>query len=231
MSALPSLDVLQRAVVAMIRYACGANGRGKDDPVYTEVTEKRDRGAARKGYSSCGDLYMWLMKRFDVEETWVNRTDDDVHGDWESGDNVSDLAWCKLAFTPGKDWAPSPGDCVIVWDNPKGTDAHVMAWIGADEAKPGQHLTGNYGAGGMSAAVWPGANIASKKLEWNGRAWKYGGRTVQRSIRFADAVKLSKGNIDLTGSPGTVEDHEPQVTGEDADAIAGTLGTPDDLKA
>jgi hypothetical protein len=230
MAALPSLDVLQRAAVAMIRYACGANGRGKDDPVYAEVTEKRDdTPAERARYSSCGDLYHWLMKRFDVEERWVNRTDDGVHGDWEMGKNVSDLAWCPLAFTPGRDWVPAPGDCVIVWDNAKGTDAHVMAWLGVNPTKPLEYLTGNYGAGGMSAAVWPGANVASKKLEWNGSRWRYGGRTVQRAVRFADAVKLSKGNIDLTGSPGTAEDLEPQVTGEDADAVAGTLGTPDDL--
>lgn len=223
---LPAIDVLERVGVNLILYAIGAdNGRDKDNPVYAEVTERRDdTPEERKRYSSCADLIHWLLKRFDVEEKWVNRTDDGVNGNWKMAVNVSNLAWCPLAFTPGKDWTPAPCDCVIVWDNVKGTDAHVMAWIGADPEKPGQHLTGNYGAGGMSSAVWPGANCASKKLAWNGRHWTYGGRTVQRSIRFADAVKLSKGKIDLTGSPGTPEDLIPQATGEDADAVAGTLG-------
>jgi hypothetical protein len=225
---LPELHVLQRAAIALIRYACGANGRGKDDPVYTEVTEKRDdTPQERDNYSSCADLWMWLMKRLDVEERWVNRTDDGVNGDWKMGVNVSNLAWCELAFTPDFNWVPAPGDCVIVWDNAKGTDAHVMAWLGANSDKPLEYQTGNYGAGGMSPAVWPGATIASRKLEWNGKVWKYGGRTVRRSIRFADAVALSKGNIDLTGSPGTAEDLIPQVTGEDSDAVAGTLGKAD----
>ncbi len=220
-----SLDVYQTAAVRLIEYACGwSKGRDKDDPVYVEVTEGRDGPGPvqRKTYSSCADLFHWLMKRFDVEELWVNRTDDHVHGDWKVGENVSKLAWCDLAFTPGKDWTPSPGDCLMVWDNTKGTDAHVMVTIGATE-NPFEWRMGNYGAGGMSPAVSPGAKISSKPLKWNGHHWVYGTRTVRRSIRLADALKFSRGGIDLTGSPNTPEDDVAQTTGEELDAIEGKL--------
>jgi hypothetical protein len=219
-----SLDVFQQCAVALIEYACGgAAGRDKDDPVYSEVTEGRDRGANRARYSSCADLYHWLMKRLGVQEKWVNRTDDGLNGPFQVGANVSHLAWCPIAFAPTKDWTPSPGDCVMVWDKPQGADAHVMAWLGPDEAQPGNSLTGNYGAGGMSAAVSPGAKIGSNKLHWNGQAWVYGTRTVRRSIRLADAYQLSTGKIDVTGAPGTIEDLIPQVSGEVADAADGLL--------
>lgn len=225
MSDKPSLDVYERAACNLIEYACGYDaGRTKLDPVYIEVTEGRDGPGPeqRKKYSSCGDLFMWLMKRLDVEETWVNRTDDGVNGNWKPGTNVSDLAWCKLAFTPDSSWKPALGDCVIVWDDPLTRDSHVMAWLGPNEHKPGEFRCGNYGAGGMSAAVSPGAKIVSKPLKWNGKSWVYGTRTVRRSIGLVDAIKLSRGNIDLTGSPRTAEDLIDQATGEDADAIAGT---------
>lgn len=219
-----SFDVFQQSAVALIEYACGgARGRDKDDPVYTEVTEGRDRGADRARYSSCADLYHWLMKRLGVQEKWVNRTDDSLNGPFQVGANVSHLAFCPIAFVPTREWLPSPGDCVMVWDKPQGSDAHVMAWLGLDPAQPGHHRTGNYGAGGMSAAVSPGAKIASNGLHWNGQAWLYGTRTVRRSIRLADAYRLARGKIDLTGAPGTPEDAIPQASGELADAADGLL--------
>ena len=219
-----SLSVFQQCAVALIDYACGgAAGRDKDDPVYTEVSEGRDRGANRVRYSSCADLYHWLMKRLGVQEKWVNRTDDAVNGPFQVGVNVSHLAWSPIAFAPAADWVPDLGDCIMVWDKPDGTDAHVMAWLGPDQANPGRFRTGNYGAGGMSAAASPGAKIASNQLTWNGHAWRYGTRTVRRSIRLADAYRLRKGKIDLTGAPGTLEDLIPQTTGELADAADGLL--------
>src|SRR5678816_1909597 len=124
----PTLDVWQRAAIAMCEWACGYDtGRSKDDPVYREVTENRDGPGPeqRKHYSSCGDLAHWMMRRFGIREAWVNRTDDGMCGPWISGVNVSNLWGSKnpLDVIPNADWVPEPGDVMLLWLT--GNDAHV----------------------------------------------------------------------------------------------------------
>jgi len=99
----------------------GDNGRGESDPIYKAITEGRDFGA---GYSSCGDLCHWLLYRLGVRASWLNR--DEAHG-WQVGKNISRLAWqCKQTRRPTRGDQYEPGDILIHWNDPNGTDAHVF---------------------------------------------------------------------------------------------------------
>jgi len=213
---LPTLttDVWRRAAVALAEHACGYDaGRTKLDPVYVEVTEGRDGPGPeqRRHYSSCGDLAHWLYKRLGIREPWVNRTDDGVNGPWRAGENVSRL-WggaCPFDQVPPADelWLPEPGDVCLIWNT--GNDAHVMVALGLDA--DGKRLrTANYGAGGMSPAVAPGARISSAYVtRQHGRPF-YGARQIQRVLPLAAAVRQISVQPDLRGAA---------LTGEEIDAI------------
>ncbi|HEY3498137.1 MAG TPA: hypothetical protein VGK73_25740 [Polyangiaceae bacterium] len=208
-----TLDVWRTAVVALCEYACGYEaGRSKDDPVYVEVTEERDGPGPqqRASYSSCGDLAHWLYKRLGIRQEWINRTDDDAFGPWKASVNVTRLWGGACPFDevpPAKaDWMPDPGDVVLIWNT--GKDAHVMVALGRE----GSSLrTANYGAGGMSAAVSPGARIASKEVTYrNGKPF-YGEKQIQRYLPLSAAVRHISVAPDLTGA---------RLAGEQLDAIA-----------
>lgn len=199
------------AAVALSEYACGYDkGRSKDDPVYAEVTEGRDVGAWRQHYSSCGDQGHWLLQRLGLREAWLNRAS---LGHYRVGLNVAELGLsCPIAHAPPADtaWRPEPGDICEIWNT--GTDAHVFVCLGTG-SDDGHIRTGNYGAGGMSAAAWPGANIADSPFVRYADGWYVGlahPRKLQRVIRIADAVPLITAQIDLTGA---------QVTGELIEAL------------
>lgn len=99
----------------------GELGRDESDPIYKAITEGRDFGA---GYSSCGDLCHWLLYRLGVRAPWLNR--DEAHG-WKAGKNISRIAWqCREARPPSRGDLYEAGDILATWNDPNGTDAHVM---------------------------------------------------------------------------------------------------------
>ena len=207
-----TMDVWRAAAVALCEYACGYDaGRRKDDPVYLEVTEKRDGPTPelRRHYSSCGDLAHWLYMRLGIREPWLNRTDDNAFRSWKPGANVSNL-WgpaCPFDRVPPDDpsWAPEPGDVVLIWNT--GFDAHVMVSLGRE----GSTLrTANYGAAGMSPLMFPGSLIKTKALTFHGHKPFYDIKQIQRYLPLADAVKHISTAPDLTGAV---------LTGEQLDAI------------
>jgi hypothetical protein len=212
----PDISLWQMAAVALVEYACGTtpHGRDKDDPVYQAVTEGRDVAPFRAKYSSCGDLAHWLLERLGLDEPWVNRRS---LGHYRVGMNVSDLSACPIHSVPhGADWAPRPGDILEIWNAASGSDAHVCVYLGPGST-PGKARIGNYGAGGMNSAAWPGSNISDSALVWTDGVWVLGHRHVQRRIQLADAVRLAKKPADLTGA---------QVTGELLDALLAKWETP-----
>jgi len=198
----PALYLWQDAAVALVEYACGwSAGRSKDDPVYLAVVEHRDVPPWRAHYSSCGDLAHWLLERLGLDEPWVNRAS---LGHYRIGANVASLAGCPIHSLPsGADWQPEPGDILEIWNAATGSDAHVC--VALDGSLPGRLRTGNYGAGGMSAAATPGAKVADSPLVHTPTGWMLGSRHVQRVVRLADAIRLTKKPPDLTGA---------EVTGE-----------------
>jgi len=208
-----TLDVWRSAAVALCEHACGYDaGRAKDDPIYVEVTEGRDGPGPkqREKYSSCGDLAHWLYKRLGIREPFVNRTDDGAHGPWRSGENVSRL-WggaCPFDRVPPADplWVPEPGDVLLIWNT--GFDAHVMVALGLDRA--GKLRTANYGAGGMSPLVSPGARIGANTITRQRTGPFYGARRIQRFLPLAEAVEHITVAPDLRGAA---------LTGEELDAI------------
>lgn len=208
-----TLDVWRAAAAALCEHACGYDrGRGKDDAVYIEVTEGRDGPGPeqRKRYSSCGDLVHWLYKRLGIREPFLNRTDDGANGPWRSGENVSRL-WggaCPFDRVPPADldWLPEPGDVLLIWNT--GFDAHVMVALGAD--RDGKIRTANYGAGGMSSGVSPGARIGSNRITWQRGKPFYGARQIQRYLPLAEAVRHITVTPDLRGA---------SLSGEEVDAI------------
>jgi hypothetical protein len=207
-----TLDVWRYAAVALCVHACGNDvGRAKDDPVYVEVTEGRDGPGPeqRKRYSSCGDLAHWLYKRLGIRAPFVNRTDDGVNGPWRAGENVARL-WggaCPFDVVPPKEpWAPEAGDVLIIWNT--GFDAHVMVSLGVD--RDGKLRTANYGAGGMSPGVSPGARLGASRITWQRGKPFYGARQIQRWLPLGEAVKLITVAPDLRGAA---------LSGEEVDAI------------
>jgi|SRR6478735_2320309 len=205
-----TIDVWRAAAVALCEYACGDGaGRTKDDPVYLEVTERRDGPGpdVRSKYSSCGDLAHWLYKRLGIREAWINRTDDGVFGAWNPGANVA-LLWgdrCPIDQIPPNDpsFMPDAGDVVLIWNT--GFDAHVMVALGRD----GTNLrTANYGAGGMSPLASPGAKVASKPLTFAHGKPFYGTRQIQRYLPLSAAIQRISAPPDLSGAklPGEVID-------------------------
>jgi hypothetical protein len=217
---LAPLHVWQRGAIALCEWAVGYDhGRSKDDPVYKLVTENRDGPGPkdRANYSSCGDLAHFLLERLGVRAPWLNRNDDNSFGAWKAGVNVSNLwgAACPIDTVPGSDWTPEPGDILLLWNT--GYDAHVCVSSGKYES--GRLTTYNYGAGGMSTAISPGARIGVNKLAWNGKNWVYGSKVVQRCLKLRDVLSL------LSAKPLLTEGCS--LSGEDIDAME--LGVkPDD---
>ena len=181
------------AAVALASHACGGKaGRSKDDPVYDAWTEGRDHGAARRSYSSCGDLGHGLLEALGVRAPWLNRKS---LGQYRVGMNLSlfnysapaRYAWFRNPrATLAHNWLPEPGDILIIANSPTGADGHCLVVL--DSSLPGEVTTANYGAGGMSAASYPGAKIAHPALRFDGRSWLVGSRVVRTHVSLADVL-------------------------------------------
>jgi hypothetical protein len=216
--------LLGDAIVALSRYFCGVPGdkipapggmllgRDKIDPIYIDITERRDGpGPERRAkYSSCGDQLHAILERIGVRESWVNRAS---RSNYVVGANIVRLREpacpCARPPLPREAYRPPPGSLCLIWTT--GLDAHALVVLGP--GSDSRHiLTGNYGAGGMSAAISPGSNVADSPIIWDGRNLRVGAsrRILQRVITPASLVPYIKAPIDLSGAA---------VTGELVDAL------------
>jgi hypothetical protein len=170
--------------VELVHYACGyGKGRPEGDPVYDAVTEGRDKGSARRGYSSCADLAHWLYYRLGVRSPWVNRAE---HQGWKRGANVWKLAGeAPHVADPFPSTRFGAGDVGIIWSKPDTTDAHVLVVL--DDQQPRALYVGEYGQ--------PGGHIASRMTGYNQRdRISIGPRVLHRAL-FLDVV-LSRAEAD-----------------------------------
>jgi hypothetical protein len=177
------MDAMRGAIARFVVAACESSpgaGRSKDDDVYARVTQRRDVGAMRRRYSSCGDLGNAVLASCGI--AGANRSPG-----WRVGRNISALAWHPLATIAGTSWQPGAGDVLLIWNLPSTADAHCCVLTETPpDATPHEIAAGNYGAGGMSAAASPGANVSRRWLRRDhaGR-WFYGNKRVQRVITAA----------------------------------------------
>lgn len=214
---MADLALWRIGIVELAAWACGyALGRSKVDPVYVDVTEN-EHGCAREKYSSCADLVHWLAKRCGVQRAWVNRTDDDFGPNWQFAVNVSRIAGVGKVVTGT--FLPEPGDMCISWNRPDTKDAHVWVYLGPNEAKPGEHWSANYGAGGMSKAESPGARLASKPMRVEGSALMYGSRRVQRVLTVPALVAMRVGGAARPDFSGPDSSWTGQWSGDVVDAL------------
>lgn len=211
------VECYRAASVAFDRWVCGgADGRAKTEPVYQIIVEGRDVPATYKTYSSCGDRPHAKLWRFGCEKPFINREErTPLPKDWEWGVNISRLHNLKLGapclsvvsskgerypVAPGASWEPAPGDELLTWTT--GLDAHSLSIVSFDGD---QAETANYGASGMSAAVFPGAQIATHRLEFRGGKWWYGEgarrKQVMRVLRLVDYIEVLTRKANLEGIP------------------------------
>ncbi len=209
------LECYQAACVALDTWACnGTVGRAKTDPVYQMVTEGRDIPSSYTTYSSCADRAHWRLWRLGCRLPFVNREERTPQPkDFHWGVNI---AWLhdvskgspclfatqsnghKFPVAPGADWEPSPGDELLIWNT--GNDAHSCSIVSYDGSRA---QTANYGASGMSAAVFPGAKLGNPPLVFKGGHWWLGeaahAKQVQRVLRLVDIIETLTAKADLSG--------------------------------
>jgi len=119
----------------------------------------------------------------------------------------------KFPVAPKADWEPSPGDELLIWNT--GYDAHSLSIVSYDGARA---QTANYGTSGMSAAVFPGAKLASAPLVFKSGHWWYGegvrAKQVMRVLRLVDIIETLTAKADLSGP-----EHTDSFTGEMRDFV------------
>jgi hypothetical protein len=176
----------QDYVKEMIDWACGPpKGRNENDPIYQEVTEGRDVGAFQKSYSSCGDLANWMLYSMGVRSSYVNR---DENGGWKVGQNINNLAnKCPAAASPTPNQGYSPGDIILVWNKPDGTDAHAIVVV---EQQGNKLVTGEYGQ--------PGGAVKSRTISIKDGQPFLGSRQIQRVLPLDQVIALAQQNGELT---------------------------------
>jgi len=161
-------------VPALLDWACGGEAHRKRGN-YMTVTEDRDW----HGYSSCGDLAHWLLYALGCRQAWINRGEhrsgDLGRPGWDVAVNVSRLAFSaptsvRQSPMPGY-MVTGPGDIIIVWNEAKGTDAHVMV-AAAHQRLPGTLRVGEYGQ--------PGGHIADRTVTARDGHLYCGRRRIQR---------------------------------------------------
>lgn len=172
----------------LCRYGCGydAFGRTENDAVYQAVTEGRDRGAAQRNYSSCGDLAHWMLYRLGLRCQWVNREE---NLGWVGGDlynNITLLQRCpEIVRTPPHDALLACGDVGVVWNT--GYDAHVFVALGP--VSKGRLLVAEYGQ--------PGGKVQERAVTRSGKLMKVGGRTLNRLLPLEAAIEGAESRGEL----------------------------------
>lgn len=231
-------ELLGEAICALSRHFCGVaidarpppgrslEGRDKLDPVYRTVTENRDGPGPiqRASYSSCGDQLHAILERVGVRHPALNRAS---QKQYQVGANITRLQAFPFSHeAQPHEPVPPAGSLCLIWTS--GFDAHALTILG--QGSDEHHvITGNYGAGGMSASTAPGANLSDSPIapqyrpqtqdEINRKAPKVptgylliGGshRRLHTVITPAAIVPYIDAQINLTGAP---------VTGELLDAL------------
>jgi hypothetical protein len=214
----PDVAVWRTAAVALCEYACnGAIGRRKDDPVYVEVTEHRDgpTDVARADYSSCGDLAWWLLYRLGLRKPWMNRA---ANGTYNNGMNVADLTGSPphISAPSGATYTPKPGDILEIWNKPDTSDAHVCVALGP--GAPGKLRIANFGLGGMSSRLTPGAGVSEPDYRPSTAGNYVGARRLRVVLPLERVVPLLTAPPDLSGAA---------LTGDVLDALKATWTPPE----
>lgn len=226
------VECYRAASVAFNKFACGGKqGLPKTSTIYQRIVEKRDVPATYETYSSCADrAHAWLWA-IGCDKPFVNREErSPLPHDWHIGANISMLhnismgSPClhtvstkgeRLASPPGVNWVPEVGDELLIWNHPLGKDAHSLAIVAFDGVVA---QTANYGASGMSAAVFPGAKIGEAPLTLRYGKWIYEApghpRQVQRVLRLVDYIEILGRKANLEGIP-----FDDQYIGEVRDLI------------
>jgi len=212
-------ECYQAASVAYNTHVCGGVvGLPKTHPIYQSVVEGRDVPSSYEDYSSCADrCHDWLW-RLGCRLPFLNREErTPLPKDFKWGVNISNLhdaerlgAPClyvldkegkKLPVPPGKNWEPSIGDELLLWNT--GYDAHSNAIVSFNGALA---VTANYGASGCSKAVFPGAKLSQPTLlQQRGGRWWYGdgihAKQVMRVLRLVDYIETLTAKANLDGIP------------------------------
>lgn len=216
-------EALGQAIVELSYYFCGVPrdahpspggiiaGFDKLAPVYIATTEHRDGPGPeqRKRYSSCGDQLHAIVERLGIREPWVNRAS---MGQYRPGMNIQCLEPFNAKTNPygspasifapaDPSYRPPVGSLCLIWTS--GYDAHAFVCLGYED--PTHMITGNYGAGGMSAATAPGANVAGSNCAWEParHALLIGGshRALHCVLTPAALAQHVTAQINLTGAP------------------------------
>jgi hypothetical protein len=167
------VDARLSHVPALLDWATkGASDKGGN---YMSVVEGRNWPK----YSSCADLAHWLLYRMGCRQEWINRyehrTGDLGEPGWDDQVNVS-----RLAFSPPRSvmqtplpgyMVVEPGDVLIVWNHPKGQDAHVMV-AASSRRLPGTLRVAEYGQ--------PGGHVADKLTSSREGELFLGAKRIQR---------------------------------------------------
>lgn len=170
-------DVLREAAVWNAAWATNDGaGANLNDPRHEEVTEGRTKQyedalrakqawalAMKAGYSSCGDLLYWLLRKLGCrDEKILNRTDDGGKKDWQPGENTFLGPRASYALRPVTE-RPEPGD-LMMNDNVHRGHMYVVRSIDED----GTMVTEDYGGpyGKRRTKKWAPGTVDGQKILW-----------------------------------------------------------------
>ncbi len=171
-----SEDLTRKVIVANAKYAVdGDKGRTEKDPVFKEITEGRQ---SFNGYSSCGDLIQWSLRRIGLrDEKIINRTDDDGNMPWKVGVNISRLVFSTGPnfVHAGKEFNAKPGDMCLIGENGQ-EHVFIIAEVNGTEVVSydyGQFFNGLHGGKKVTRHVisGPGGRIYLTGSTLPGRPW------------------------------------------------------------
>jgi len=198
-------QLLRKVIVENAKFACNGDiGRVEKDPIFEEVTEKRQTFDA---YSSCGDLIHWSLRRAGLrDEKILNRTDDDGKTPWQVCVNISRLDGPNVSFFHWKAGNPfdgQPGDMGMIGDGGE-THVFIIADVTGDQVTSydyGQFFNGKHGGKKVVRTLVPqGGRIQLVSASKVSRPW----------IGHLDTAKLLKPYFDSnTIVPAEVPDDFP----------------------